>query len=111
MLVTAELPSTYADSANHLGLIADTDLSELYSCLEHRCQILYQLSEIDSPVCCEVEQHLIVVKCILSLNELHVQLMLCDLLKTYAKCSLALLLVILVSSGVILCGNSYDRLE
>ena len=34
----------------------------------------------------KIEQHLIIVKCILSFNKLHVKIMLCNLLKTYHKC-------------------------
>ena len=108
--MAAQLPATDTDTANHLRLITNTDLTELDPCLEYRCQILYQFTEINSSICNKVEQYFIIVKCILGLDQLHIKLMFCNLLFTDSKCLLALFFIIFVSFLIFISSYSYDRL-
>ena len=59
MCMTAQLPAADTDPAKDLGLIPDTNLAKLNPCLENRCQILNQLSEINSSICCKIKKYLI----------------------------------------------------
>ena len=53
--VATQRSSTDTDTATDLGLIADTDLAQLDTGLEHTCQILDQFTEVDTSVCCKIE--------------------------------------------------------
>ena len=66
--MTAERSAAYSNTSHHLGLIPDTDLTKLDSRAEYRCQILYELPEVNSAVCCKVEQQLVSVKGILCIH-------------------------------------------
>ena len=84
--MTAEASAADTDTAHDLRLITDTNLAQFDTCLEYRSQILYQLTEINSSVCCKVKKDFIVVKCIFRINQLHLKTMLPDLFKTNLKC-------------------------
>ena len=105
--MTAERPSADTDSADDFCFIPDTDLPQLDSCLENTRQILYQLSEIDTPVRCKIKENLVIVKGIFRVDELHLQLMLADLLETDPEGILLLELVICLLLYIPLVCNPY----
>ena len=74
--MAAQRPSTDADTTADLCLITDTNLTQLDTGLEHTCQILYQFAEVDTSVCCKIEENLIVIKGILYIDQFHLQTML-----------------------------------
>lgn len=78
--MAAQWPSADTDSAKDLGLVTDTDLSQLDAGLENGSQVFYQKTEINAPVCRKIEEDFIVVKGIFRLDQLHVQVMLENLL-------------------------------
>ena len=77
--MAAQASSTDSYAPQNLCLIPDSDLAELNPGTEYACQILNQLPEIDPPVCSKIKQHLIVVKRIFCLNQLHLQAVLPNL--------------------------------
>ena len=78
--MAAKRSAADANSAEDLCLIADTDLAKLDSRLKDSRQILYQLTEINSSVGGKVKQHLVIVKRILCIDQLHLQVVRPDLL-------------------------------
>ena len=109
--MAAQLPAAYSDAAPDLRLIPDTDLAQLDPCAEHAGQVLYQLPEVDPSVCRKVEQYLIVVKCVLRVDELHVQPVLADLLLADTEGFFFLLPVFLLPAVVVLICEADDGLE
>ena len=91
--MAAKRPSADADAPHNLRLIPHPDLAQLNPRLKHRRQIFHKLPEIDPPVRGKIKQHLIVVKCIFRIDQLHLQLMLFDLLQADLKGFLFLLLI------------------
>ena len=71
--VAAQRPSTDADTTADLCLITDTNLTQLDTSLEHTCQILYQFAEVDTSIRRKIEQHLVIIKRILRIDQLHFQ--------------------------------------
>ncbi len=92
--MAAQRATADTDAAHDLCLIADADLTKFDSRLEYGCQILYQLAEVNSPIRCEVKQDLVIVESVLYVHQLHLQLMLADLLLANAKGFLFLLLIL-----------------
>ena len=109
--MTAERSAAYSDAAHHLGLIPDTDLTKLYSGAEYRCQILYELPEVNSAVRCKVKQQLVSVKCILCIHQLHLKSVLDDFLLADGKCLFFLFLISLNRFLILVGCHSDDRLK
>ena len=70
------------NTAQNLRLIPDADLPKFDPRLKNRSQILDQLAEIYPSVRRKIKQYFIVVKSIFRINQLHLQIVLSDLLKT-----------------------------
>ena len=85
MGMTAERPAADSDSAKNFRLITHPNLAQLDSSLKHRSQIFYQLPKVNTAVCRKIKQHFIIVKRILRINQLHVKIMLLNLLQTNLK--------------------------
>ena len=62
MCITAKPSATDANAAENLCLIPHTYLTQLNTCLEYRCQIFDQLTEIHSAIRREIKQYLAVIK-------------------------------------------------
>ena len=77
--ISRERPPADAHAAEQLGLVAHADLPKLDPGLEDARQILHEIAEIDPAVRREIKEHLAVVKCVLRLDQLHVELPLGDL--------------------------------
>ena len=69
-----------AQAADHLGLVADADLPQLDAGAEHAGQVLDQLAEVHAAIGGEEKQDLAAVKATLHPHQLHLQLVLLDLL-------------------------------
>ena len=74
--------------------------------MKYSGQILDQLTEIHTPVRCEIKQDLAAVKGILCTDHLHVQLVLTGLLAADLQCFLFLLADLGKLYLVLLCGNT-----
>ena len=98
-LGAAEGPAADAQAADHLGLVTDADLPQLDAGAEHAGQILHQLTEVHPPVGGEEEQDLAAVKAALHPHQLHLQLVLLDLL--FADIEGFLLTAAVVGGGVL----------
>ncbi|MNW58760.1 hypothetical protein D3C74_366430 [compost metagenome] len=75
---TAEHTSAWPQSAEHLGFITHPYLPELDSGTENACQILDQLTEIDSSFSGEIKDDLVAVKRKFHIHELHFEAMIAD---------------------------------
>ena len=109
--MTAERSAADSDAAHHLGLIPNTDLTKLYSRAEYRCQILYELSKVNSAVRCKVKQKLVSVKGILCIHQLHLKSVLDDFLLADGKCLFFLFLISLNRFLILVGCHSDDRLK
>ena len=109
--MTAEASATDTDTAHDLRLITDTNLAQFDTCLEYRSQILHQLTEINSSVCCKVKKDFIVVKCIFRINQLHLQFVLGNLLKADLKCVFLFLFILAFNLIVFRCCKTNDSLQ
>ena len=109
--MTAERSAADSDAAHHLGLIPDTNLAKLDSRAEYRCQVLYQLTEVNSAVRCKVKQQLVPVKGILCIHQLHLKAMLDDFLLADGKCLFFLFLISLNRFLILVGCHSDDRLK
>ena len=109
--MTAERSAADSDAAHHLSLIPDTDLAQLYSGAEYRCQILYELPEVNSAVRCKVKQQLVSVKGILCIHQLHLKAVLDDFLLADGKCLFFLFLISLNRFLILVGCHSDDRLK
>ena len=76
---TAKRTTASAKTTDKLCLIAYTNLTKLNSCSENSRKVLNELTEVNSACGCEIEEKLAVVKGILSINELHIKLVLGNL--------------------------------
>ena len=85
MGMAAQRTTAYADSAKNLCLIPHTDLTQFYTCLKNRGQILYKLTEVNTPICCKIKKDFIIIKGILRINEFHLKIMFGNLFKAYLK--------------------------
>ena len=108
--MAAKLSSADSHAADDLCLVADTDLAKLDSGLENGGQVFYQLTEIDSSVSREIKEHLVVVKGVFRVDELHLQLVLANFFQADTEGFFFLLLVSLGSRVVIGVGDTDDRL-
>ena len=79
-LGTAEGAAADPQASQHLGLVPDADLPQLDAGPEHRRQVLYQLPEVHPPVGGEEEQNLVPLEAALHPHQLHLQLVLENLL-------------------------------
>ena len=98
--IAAQGSAAHTHSTHELCLVSNTDLTQLNAGAEHRRQILYQLAEVYAARGGEVKEELGVVKGILSVDELHVQLVGGDLLGADAEGTLLQLLVCLMVLAV-----------
>ena len=78
--------SAGADTADYLGLVADSDLPQLYSGTENGGQILDQRAEIHPPVGREIEDQLGVVQRELGFHQFHVELVGCNFFLENREC-------------------------
>ena len=109
--MTAEGSSTDTITTYYLGLVSDTDLSELNSCLKYCRKIFYQLSEIDSSISCKVKQNLVVIKSIFRIDKLHLKIVLFYLLKTNLEGLFLFFLIGLLLLVVLGAGGSEHSLQ
>ena len=79
---TAQRASAGTQAAQHLRLIPYTDLLELDPCFEGSGHILHKPAKVHPAIGCEVGDQLVAVKCVLYLDQLHIQLVLGDFLLT-----------------------------
>ena len=108
--MTAQRPSADADSSHNLCLIPHANLTQFNPGLKHAGQVLYKLPEINPAVCSKVKQHLIIIKGVLCINQLHFQLMLADLFLADLKRLSLLLLIPGFYRPVLLCRHTDHRL-
>ena len=106
--MTAKGSSADSHTAYDLGFISHADLTQLDPGLKHRCKILYQFTEVDTSVCCKIEENLIVIKGILYIDQFHLQLMLADLLLTDFEGILLFLAVCFLAGNVFLICHTND---
>ena len=97
-LGAAEGPTADAQAADHLGLVSDADLPQLDAGAEHAGQVLDQLAEVHAAVGGKEKQDLAAVKAALHPHQLHLQLVLLDLL--FADVEGFLLTAAVVGGGV-----------
>ena len=109
--MAAKLSSTDSDSSADLRLISYTDLAKFNPGTEYRCQILYELSEVNSAVRCKVKQQLVSVKGILCIHQLHLKSVLDDFLLADGKCLFFLFLISLNRFLILVGCHSDDRLK
>ncbi len=98
------------DASPDLRLIPHADLAQFDTGTEHACQIFHQLTEINPSVRRKVEQHLVVVKSILRIDQLHFKAVLTDLLKADLKRLLLLLTILGLFPQIFFGGYADDRL-
>ena len=60
--------------------VPDAYLTKLDPGLKYRCQILYQLTEINPSICGKIKQNLVIIEGILHIDQLHFQIGLAYLL-------------------------------
>ena len=108
--VAAEGPAADTVAAQYLGLVADADLAQLDAGAENACEVFDQVAEVHAPVRREVKQHLAVVKCVLRVDELHLEAVGLDLLLADAV-SLFLLLAVAAVGLVVLERRNADDLR
>ena len=109
--MAAQRSSADADTTHDLGLVSHTYLAQLYTGLKYTCKVLYQLSEVNSSVCCEIEQHLIIVKGIFRIDQLHFQVVLFDLFLADLKCFFFFLFVFCLNGTVLIRCHTDHRLK
>ena len=109
--MAAQRTSANTDSSHQFRLVAHTDLPQLDPCAEHACQILHQLSEVDSSIRRKIEQYLVVVKSILGIDQFHLQSVTADLLLTDLKCLPLFDLIIGLLLRIPLCGYAQHRFQ
>ena len=83
--VTAEGTSANAKTSDSLCLVADTDLAQLDPGAEYRRQILYKLAEVNASVAGKIEQKFGAVESVFYVDQLHLKLVICDLLYADGK--------------------------
>ena len=76
----AERTPADAEPAEHLRLVADADLPQLYPRVEDGREVLHQLAEVHADLGGEIEQELRVVKGVFRPDELHREAVVLDLL-------------------------------
>ena len=81
----AEGSAAGTETAHELGLVAYTDLAELYSGMEDRGQILDQIAEVNAACRGEVEDQLCVIEGELGVHQLHIEAVGCDLFDADAE--------------------------
>ena len=108
--MTAQHPSADSHAAHNLRLIPHPYLAQLDPGAEDAGQILHQLPEVDAPVRGKIKQHFIIVKCILRVNQLHLQVVLLDLLLADFNRLLLLLAVLLLHRLILRRGHADYRL-
>ena len=81
-LGTAEGPAADAQAAQHLGLVPHTDLPQLDAGMDGAGQVLHQGPEVHPAFRREEEEHLVSLKAVLRLHQLHLQAVGGDLLLT-----------------------------
>ena len=106
--MTAKLSAADADSPKNLSLISYSDLAKFDSCLKDSCQVLDQLTEINSSICRKIKQHFVIVKCILRINQFHFQTMFADFFLADFKCIFFFQAVLFLPVLICLCGNAKD---
>ena len=109
--MAAKRPSTDTNTTKDLRLITDTDLTKLNPCLKHRRQILNKLTEINPPVRCKIKQHLVIIKRILRIDQLHLKPMFTDLLLADLKSLFLLQTVLSLMLLVLFCRNTENFLQ
>ena len=109
--MTAQRSSADTDTAQNLGLIPDTDLTQFDSSTEHTCQIFYQFTEIDSSVCGKIKQQFIVVKRILCLYQFHRKTMFFDLFQANFICFFLFFMISLFNAVILRCCHTDHRLQ
>ena len=109
--VAAKRPPAYAHSAENFRLIANADLPQLDARAENARKLLHKIPKINAAVRREVEEDLAVVKCILRLNQFHLQAALCDFCLANLICFFLLDPVFGFTLGIELRGDANDILE
>ena len=110
-LRAAERTAADADAAEHLCLIAHTDLAQLDAVAEHGGEILDQLAEVNAPVGREEEHGLVALEAALDVHELHIQTVLGDFLLADLKRLFFAAAVDLLDAQVVLCGDARKRAQ
>ena len=109
--LTADGTTARTEAAQHLCLVTHTDLAKLDACFQRVCKVLDQLAEVHPLVCGEVEHDLAAIERVLHVHELHVQLVILDLLQANGE-RFALFGGILGTKPLVLVGGKADdRLE
>ena len=94
-----------SETAQHFGLVPDPDLSQLDAVVQDPSQVLDQRAEIHTSVRGEEESSLAALKIALDIHELHVQMMLLNLLAADVEGGLLALAVDLLRSQIHLGGD------
>ncbi len=110
MSMAAQRSPTDTNASHNLGFVPHADLAQFNTGPEYSCQILYQFPEIDSSIRRKIEQHLVIVKGILRIDQLHFQSMLLNLLQTDVKSFLFFQLIGSLLLLIPLIGNAQHRL-
>ena len=107
-LGTAEGPAADAQAAQHLGLVPHTDLPQLDAGMDGAGQVLHQGPEVHPAFRREEEEHLVSLKAVLRLHQLHLQAVGGDLLLTDLEGLCLLLPVFFHRLLVFLRGDAYQ---
>ena len=108
--MAAQRPAAYADSSHYLCLIPYAHLAQFNPGLKHAGQVLYQFAEVNASVRGKVKQDFIIVKCIFSINQLHLQVMLLNFVLADLKCLFFLILILCLHRLILSSGHTDDRL-
>ena len=109
--VAAKTASAATDTAQHFGLIAHADLSELDAHFEYTCQILDQFAEVYTSVCCKVKDDLALIEGVFHIDQLHHKSMLIDFFLAERHRLFLLLDIFLMLSVILLAGHSDNSFE
>ena len=109
--MTAEGSAAYTYTPENLGFVAYTNLAKLDTGLENGGEILNKITEVNTPVCRKIEQHLIIVKGILAFDKLHFETVLCDFLEADPEGFLLLNTVLLLVLNILRRCLSHNRLK
>ena len=110
-LRAAERTAADAEAAEHFGLVAHADLTQLDAGAEHAREVAHELAEVHAPLGGEEEHDLAAVKAALHAHELHVQPALGDLPLADAEGILLALTVVLHRAAVVFRRDAHESAQ
>ena len=110
-LRAAERTAADAEAAEHFGLVAHADLTQLDAGAEHAREVAHELAKVHAPLGGEEEHDLAAVKAALHAHELHVQPALGDLPLADAEGILLALTVVLHGAAVVFRRDAHESAQ